>query len=190
MSTTITIPEAVPADATPAEAARWHQAHWDRLADDPALRDLPYRIETNARGQLILSPPPRNRHSKQQKILLTLLDRFLDDGESYPEYAVATPGGVKAPDVVWMSAAREKTMDATGDPTTLAPEICVEVMSPTNTRAEMMEKTALYLDAGAKEGWIVEDDGTLRVYVAGEDGAPTEIDASRLAPDTPARIRL
>jgi Uma2 family endonuclease len=185
MSTTTT-----PAATAPAEAARWHQAHWDRLARDPALRDLPYRIETNARGQLILSPPPRNRHSFRQEAVQDVLRQHAPDGRQPAEWGIATPGGVKVPDVVWMSPSRREAMDATGDPTTLAPEICVEVMSPTNTRAEMMEKATLYLDAGAKEVWIVEEDGTLRVYVAGEDGAPTEIDASRLAPDAPARIRL
>ena len=30
---------------------------WDRAMGE--LPDLPYKVETNARGQLILSPPPR-----------------------------------------------------------------------------------------------------------------------------------
>lgn len=30
--------------------AREHQAHWEEVVRDPALRDLPYNVETNARG--------------------------------------------------------------------------------------------------------------------------------------------
>jgi len=92
-----------------------HQKRWDEIVRDPALRDLPYKVETNERGQIILSPH-QNRHSKQQKAVLNLLDELLAEGETYPEYALATSHGVKAPDVVWMSPEREEAMDATGDP--------------------------------------------------------------------------
>jgi Uma2 family endonuclease len=187
-TTTPTTRPAAPPPTAPAEAARWHQAHWNALARDPALRDLPYKIETNARGQLLLSPPPKNHHTKQQRALQKLLTRLLPQGENYVEYAIATPAGTRVPDVVWMSAEREAKMDATGDPTTLAPEICVEVMSPTNTEAEMMEKAALYLRCGAEEIWIVDADGGIRVFVAGDDGTPQEAEASQIAPDAPTRI--
>lgn len=36
---------------------------------------------------------------------------------------------------------------------TMAPEICVEVISPENTCAEMAETKALYFAAGAGEFW-------------------------------------
>ena len=73
-------------------------------------------------------------------------------------------------------------MNKTGDPPTLAPEICVEVMSPRNSMAEMQEKRALYLEAGAEEVWIVEEDGTVRFY------ADEERDTSHLAPDFPKNL--
>jgi hypothetical protein len=41
----------------------------------------------------------------------------------------------------------------------LAPEICVEVLSPSNSAAEINEKLALYFDAGATEVWICNLDG-------------------------------
>jgi Uma2 family endonuclease len=53
------------------------------------------------------------------------------------EYALATSVGVKAPDVVWISSGREREMEETGDPSTLAPELCIEILSETNTEAEM-----------------------------------------------------
>jgi Uma2 family endonuclease len=163
-----------------------HQARWNEIVDDPALRDLPYKVETNERGQLVLSPHTA-KHSVRQKRVLRHLDKCLsgdayDQGEAYPEYPIATPGGVKQADAIWASRDRERKMNETGDPPTLAPEICVEVMSPRNSMAEMDEKRALYLEAGAEEVWIVEDDGTVRFY------ADEELDTSRLAPDFPQNL--
>lgn len=158
------------------------QAHWHEIVDDPALRDLPYTVETNAHGQLILSPH-NNRHSIHQKAVQDLLDEYAPRGGlSPPEFAIATPEGVKAPDVVWMSPERWKQMQATGDPTTLAPEICVEVMSASNTEAEMQEKRRIYRSAGAQEVWIVDGEGQIRFY------ADDALEASHIAPHCPARV--
>ncbi|MBV9189663.1 MAG: Uma2 family endonuclease, partial [Betaproteobacteria bacterium] len=45
-----------------------------------------------------------------------------------------------------------------------APEICAEIISPSNTRAEIEEKKAAYLAAGAREVWLVSEDGTIRYF--------------------------
>jgi Uma2 family endonuclease len=73
-------------------------------------------------------------------------------------------------------------MEATGDPTTLAPEICIEVLSESNTAEEMDEKRTLYREAGAQEIWLVELDGRIRFF--GDD----EQEQSQLAPDMPNRL--
>ncbi|HSA71392.1 MAG TPA: Uma2 family endonuclease, partial [Burkholderiales bacterium] len=36
-----------------------------------------------------------------------------------------------------------------------APELCIEVVSPSNSRQEMREKIEAYLATGAEEVWIV-----------------------------------
>jgi Uma2 family endonuclease len=36
-----------------------------------------------------------------------------------------------------------------------APELCIEVVSPSNSRKELQEKTEAFFAAGAKEVWIV-----------------------------------
>jgi len=48
--------------AVTAADPRDHQARWENVIHDPVLRDLPYKVETNARGQLVVSPH-RNVHS-------------------------------------------------------------------------------------------------------------------------------
>ncbi|MFO8231976.1 MAG: Uma2 family endonuclease, partial [Longimonas sp.] len=112
------------------------QSYWHDVADDQSLDDLPYIVETNARGQLLLRHRS-NRHSMRQAAIMALLERHTATGRSYSEFALATPHGVKVPDVVWMSPERLTEMNATGDPSTLAPEICVEVLSPGNTPDEI-----------------------------------------------------
>jgi Uma2 family endonuclease len=69
-------------------------------------------------------------------------------------------------------------MEATGDPSTIAPEICVEVMSDTNTEAEMEKRQALYFEAGAEEVWIVAPGDGLDIY--GPDGLKTAPTLPRL----------
>jgi len=157
------------------------QERWHEIVHDPVLRDLPYKVETNEHGQLVLSPH-KNRHSKRQKALQTLLDTHAPRGESYQEYALVTAKGIKAPDVVWMSPEREREMDRTGDPATLAPEICVEVMSDSNTEAEMAEKRALYREIGAEEVWIVDEEGRIRFF--GDE----EREQSEITPECPNQI--
>jgi Uma2 family endonuclease len=168
----------MPTTTTPAEE---HQTHWQQIVTDPSLQDLPYTVETNHRGQLVLSPH-KNWHSFRQEAIGDLLEEHAPEGATPPEFAIATPKGVKAPDIVWISADRRQEMKKTGDPTTLAPELCIEVMSEANDWDEMMEKRALYREAGAEEVWIVTREGRVRFFGDGER------EASRIAPDFPDEI--
>ena len=158
--------------------AEEHQERWQEIVADPTLRDLPYKVETNNRGQIVLSPH-KNRHARQQKLALKHLDNLLPSGEAFPEWAIATSGGTKQADAIWTSGDRLAEMEETGDPTTLAPEICVEGMSDTNDWAEMEEKIDLYRSAGAEEVWVVDEEGKVRFF--GEE----EREQSALAPDFP-----
>ena len=157
------------------------QERWHEIVRDPALRDLPYKVETNEHGQLVLSPN-KNRHSDRQTQLFLLLQEHAPEGYISVEYALVTSKGIKAPDVVWMSPQRKREMEATGDPSTLAPEICVEVMSDANTEAEMAEKRALYREIGAEEVWIVDEEGRIRFF------ADEEWEQSEIAPDCPDQL--
>ncbi len=106
--------------------AKEHQEKWEELCRDPSLNDLPYKTETNECGQLILTPIS-NRRSRRMASVMEALDKHGPEGSTLPSFAIATPGGVKVPDVAWMSLKRREEMGKTGDPTTLAPEICIDV---------------------------------------------------------------
>jgi Uma2 family endonuclease len=161
--------------------AKDHQARWQEIARDPVLRDLSYKVETNAQGQLIVSPH-QNSHSFLQASVRDLLQEQASEGVVVPEFAIATEQGVKVPGVIWTSPERRDEMEATGDPTTLAPEICIEVMSDTNTEEEMQQKRSLYLQAGAEEVWVVDGEGRVRFF--GE----ADMERSSLVPGYPTRV--
>ena len=68
-----------------------------------------------------------------------------------------------------------------------APDICVEVLSPANTEAEMNEKRALYFDAGAREVWLCARSGAMSFF---SPGAARPSRASELRPRFPQQVEL
>jgi len=68
-----------------------------------------------------------------------------------------------------------------------APEIGVEVLSPSKTEAEIDEKIALYFDAGASEVWLCAQDGVIRFFTF---ETPRAARASKLCPRFPKSINL
>ena len=46
----------------------------------------------------------------------------------------------------------------------IAPEICVEILSPSNSLPEMMRKKDLYMEAGAKEYWLCSEEGRMQFF--------------------------
>lgn len=152
---------------------------WSEVLSDPSLRDLPYKIELDKYGRIIMSPAS-NRHGIQQAKLVRLLAGMLSDGEIATECSIATHRGVKVADVVWMSPAflaryGEQT------PYPQAPELCVEILSPTNGAREMEEKVRLYLGHGAHEVWVVDGEGSITPY--GPEGKRINSAISGLAAD-------
>ncbi|MCE2971170.1 MAG: Uma2 family endonuclease [Burkholderiales bacterium] len=134
---------------------------WQQVLADKTLADLPFKIETNRSGQLIMSPA-KNIHGRLQVAVALLLETKLG-GKAVNECSVATPEGVKVADVAWLS---KKFFAKYGfrDPFAVAPEICVEIRSPSNSRGELLNKVRLYLDAGAREVWLVSEDGKVEFH--------------------------
>ncbi|MBK5931534.1 Uma2 family endonuclease [Halochromatium salexigens] len=135
---------------------------WSDVLNDPSLRDLPYKIELDAQGRLLMSPAS-NRHGIQQAKLVRLLANRLTDGEIATECSIGTHAGVKVADVVWMSPAFLRQHGDT-TPYPQAPELCIEILSPSNTAAEMQDKIRLYLGYGAQEVWTLNDAGRISLF--------------------------
>lgn len=154
---------------------------WERLLADPELARIEGRFETNRHGQTIMSPPPGYHHGSRQFEIGFQLRKILG-GKVRTECPLSTSDGIKAIDVVWLSDIREIGALA-GEVLIKAPEICVEVLSPSNTCGEMAEKMALYFDAGAEEVWFCELDGSMRFHSA--EGV---LERSRLCAEFPGKI--
>ncbi|NBB72053.1 MAG: Uma2 family endonuclease [Bacteroidetes bacterium] len=156
---------------------------WRRALHDPQLQDLPFKIETNEHGQLVLSPH-NPYHSRQQSQLLRLLDRHAPGtGEVIIEFSVETSKGIKVPDVVWISKERWAQIPEEAEASPVMPELCVEVRSNSNTDDEMTKKRQLYFESGADEVWTCAPDGRVRFF-----DAEHERPDSTLAPSFPASI--
>ncbi|MCB1065636.1 MAG: Uma2 family endonuclease [Verrucomicrobiae bacterium] len=141
----------------------FNQAVWDKLAADPELAKLPWRIETDEHGQIIMSPPPAPSHGNLQSEVARLLGNWNPGGKVITECPISTRKGVKAADIAWCSAeiwAKAESESCFRQ----APEICVEVLSPSNTDAEIEEKKSLYFEEGAQEVWLVSEGGEVSFF--------------------------
>jgi Uma2 family endonuclease len=167
-----------------AAQTEFNLARWTEILADPELAKLSYRIETDQHGHLVMTPPPALIHGNRQGRIGALLLQLLPDGEIFTECPVSTAGGVKAADVAWVAPGRRENLAALVL-FELAPEICVEVLSPSNSAAEIDEKSALYFDAGSTEVWLCNLDGSMSFFVG-----PSHLQSSTsvLCPAFPSRI--
>ena len=142
-----------------------HLARWKQLGADRELAKLPFKIETDRLGRILMSPPPFFDHVRRVATILELLHAHMHAGKVLAETPVVTSDGVKVTDAAWLSAEYAQELEGQNPPALeRAPEICVEVLSPSNSVEEMVEKRALYFEAGAKEVWLCGLDGKMTFY--------------------------
>jgi Uma2 family endonuclease len=154
---------------------------WEEVCENRQLQDLPFKIELNKWGQIIMSPV-KIKHSFYQGRIQRLLESLLKTGEVMPECAIDTSDGVKVADVVWCSAERFDRIQEQVS-ASIAPEICIEVKSSGNTLDEMEFKQRLYFEAGAIEVWICNEQGQITF-----SNDRSELARSSLVPNFPNQI--
>jgi Uma2 family endonuclease len=132
---------------------------WQWLAADPESPDY---FELDQFGELILSPKPTPGHqavaSEVGFQLMTLLGP-----RAAIDVSILTDRGVRAPDVIWMPSERWAACKGQS-PLELVPEVCVEVLSPSNTREEIEMKVGAYLRGGAREVLVVGLKGEIEIF--------------------------
>lgn len=155
--------------------------NWQQVCEDKTLHNLPYKIELNKQGQLIMSPASV-KHVFLQAEIMSLLRDNRETGKIVPEFPVETADGVKVADVAWLTAEQYEAVknNITSE---FSPVICIEVLSPSNTTAEMNHKKALYFEKGAEEFWLCAQNGLMSFY--DKNG---QLHHSKLAPDFPSTI--
>jgi Uma2 family endonuclease len=136
---------------------------WASVINNPFLKDLPFKIELDKWGKILMSPASNSHGSLQFETGVVINDAKKGKGKVITECSIQTSQGVKVADVAWASDSFIKKFGFE-TPYKRAPEICVEVVSPSNSQGEIDEKVELYLAKGAHEVWIVSEDGKTRYY--------------------------
>jgi Uma2 family endonuclease len=142
------------------------------------------------RGQLRMMSPAGGRHGRIAMRIGSLLDVHVRHHRLGVVYAAETgfvlsrnPDTVRAPDVAFVQASRWEQLEDDAGFLPFAPDLAVEVISPTDTFSEVEEKAFDWLDGGARLVVII-DPAARRVHayraadeivVLGEEGV---LDAS------------
>lgn len=153
---------------------------WQEVCEHPSLKNMPFKIELNEKGQIVMSPVKVYHSAFQGKITRLLPEH----GVVLPECAIKTTQGTKVADIAWCSEQRFKIIETEVE-CSVAPELCVEVASSSNTTIEMEEKRRLYIAAGALEFWVCNESGEISFF-----DAKGPIEKSNLLPEFPGRITI
>ena len=154
---------------------------WQEVCENKNLQNLPFKIELNNQGQVLMTPVKVN-HSILQGKIIGLLYKNLTEGEALAECALRTKQGTKVADVAWASNDLLKKIENEVE-CSFAPEICIEVISNSNTTREINEKKALYFDQGALEVWLCDSFGNMSFY-----SKEIRLEHSNLAKSFPSSI--
>lgn len=156
--------------------------NWLEVCEHPALQDLPFKIELDETGKIIMAPT-KVYHSIYQGEIVRWLTTLSQTGKAIVECAIATRKGTKVADVAWASPERVATIWSEIE-CSVAPEVCIEVLSAANTGKEMRTKRQLYFEKGALEVWLCDAEGRLTFF-----GPEGQRERSALFPDFPVQIR-
>lgn len=157
----------------------------DELGREVQVRNWPGRVETDRFGRMVMLRYEEYDHGFQMASISAEMKRLLSDGSLSFACPISTSDGVKVADV---SCVSKKRLLKIGGRTALsaAPEICVEVISPANTRGEIEEKRRLYFEAGAKEVWICDKKGRMIFFL--KDAPSLAAKLSKLCLQMPKNI--
>lgn len=166
--------------------SRWTYTEFARLPEDGN------RYEVIA-GELYVTPSPRPRHQGVVGGLLFALDthvRFHKLGRVYPGPidVLFAEGDYLAPDLVFVRRDRLEIVSERG--LEAAPDLVVEVLSPSTAARDRTLKRDRYRHYGVPEYWVVDPKAREILVYRSVDPEKPEICRDRLtwqiSPDTPA----
>ena len=139
--------------------------------------------------ELVVSPLPKRAHQRNQMKLGSRVSFFAEEndlGEVYSDFdVVLSENDTVRPDLLYVSI--ERLHIITEDNVQGAPDLVVEIRSPSTARQDWTVKRELYARHGVREYWLVDpeaatvsvlllDDGKLKVAgVYGENDALTSM---------------
>lgn len=112
-------------------------------------------------GQAIPKMSPKFFHSRLQKTLLLIFEQWSRGrGRIEPEWAIVLSrrgqDWVPVPDLTYVSLERLPVEWMLDEACPVPPELVIEILSPGQSFAELLEKATDYLQAGVERVWIVD----------------------------------
>jgi Uma2 family endonuclease len=125
-------------------------AEFEKLPDQEIRQELRH-------GEVVNVPPPKHGHRLIQRRLRRLLEALADGvGEVDIEFGFRVgQNEYRIPDVAFLSKARWDRIPLQGY-LEGAPELVIEILSPSNTATEIQDKKELCLENGTIEFWVVD----------------------------------
>ena len=153
-------------------------------AEEMLTYDVPDKRIELVRGRVVVRDAPGMRHGEHAARMVVALSNFLmrereSSGASTTRGRVFTcdsgfvversPDTVRCPDVAYVSRERMPgpSSDGYGD---FAPDLVVEIRSPSDRAGALLAKVGEYLDAGSRLVWVIDAARQL-VTVYREDGS-------------------
>ncbi len=158
-----TVPCAEPV-LVPRHGRPWTEADLLALADDERHYEL-------VRGDLLMMSPASPVQGHYAARLIGALQPYVEDNDLGAVYT-AEPGFtlesepelvIRAPDVAFVRKERIPPADQQAGFWPLAPDLAVEIISPSETAASVQAKVQDYLAAGTQLIWLVYPDSTVVV---------------------------
>ncbi len=156
-------------------------------------RDL--RLERNANGELIVSPPTGWETGERNFSLTGQMYRWYEKnsqlGKSFESSTgfVLPNGANRSPDASWISSARWNalTSEQKGTFPNICPDFVVELRSASDNLAPLQAKMREYLENGAVLGWLIDPKNCqVEIYRAGQAveilEKPSELNGESLLP--------
>jgi Uma2 family endonuclease len=108
---------------------------------------------------IIMSPSPAYEHQQIAKLIFRQLDKYVDSnklGEAYfaPFDVYLGKRNVYQPDILFIS--KERMNIIKDGKIKGAPDLIIEILSPSTAKFDIEDKKAVYEQYGVKEYWIVE----------------------------------
>jgi Uma2 family endonuclease len=161
---------------------------FEQLPDDGMRHELD-------EGELVSMPPPMGRHGKVQGKTFSVLLSFVSPrslGEVFVETGFRLGRDtVRGPDVSFIRAERAAALDL-DTRFECAPDLAVEVISPSETASDIAHKVSQYLRAGALVWVLYPDDSTVHVFEPSKNGRILEaedlLEAPSLLPGFSIRV--
>ncbi len=129
-------------------------------------------------GELIVAPAPNSAHQIVDAKLGWRLAQFVEErglGQvfSAPYDVVLSETDVVQPDLLFVS--NERVYIITPDNVRGAPDLVVEILSPSTAERDRTFKRALYARYGVSEYWLVDPDARTVTVLRLDDGAFAEV---------------